>query len=284
MVESTRLQSDSDAQCIDDHDARGVVVSKRGAGFTLIDVLVSIAVIAVLLAFTSPSLRRVSEAARRVKCQKQLSDIGLALTMWADDHRDMLPPSDVSEEVFANQTESASLAQDVIQSSTLMEVAHLGADPNSFDGLGRLVQEDYLSDPTVLYDPSHDGDHPRSRYQTDWVTLGNEIVINYHYRLLPAGQMLSRLDPRMTIVSDGMRSVQDYNHRTGNNMLRVDMSVGWFLDENDYIESFLPVSEDAPGAGIPVFAAWTVLDTGAPPPAATGNGPPAGATSLLIPD
>ncbi len=241
--------------------------------FSILDLLVSIAVMSVLLGLLAPSLSLVTEAARRVKCQKKMSDLGLALTMYADDHRDVLPPSAVADDVYSVETASDA---DIIQSSTLMQLAHRGNDdPNNFDGLGRLVASEYLSDPASLYCPSHRGEHPIEEYASSWVELGDQIVINYHYRLLSDTDMLSRLDPRMTIVTDGMRSVADYSHKSGNNMLKADMSVEWYTDEKDYIASLLPVSELDPGAGIPVNASWTVLDTGEAPetPSPTPNLP-----------
>ncbi len=233
------------------------------SGFSILDLLVSIAVIGVLLGILTPTLSLVTEAARRVKCQKKLSDNGLALTMYADDHRDTLPPSNVAEDIYSVE---ASSNAEIIQSSALMQLAHRGAnDPNNFDGLGRLVDEEYLSGASTLYCPSHAGDHPHEDYESSWVELGSEIVINYHYRLLSDTDKLAMLDPNTTLITDGMRSVADYNHRSGNNMLKADMSVVWYSDESEYITSMLPQSETAPGAGIPVSASWTVLDTGTPP-------------------
>ena len=240
------------------------IKTRQRSGFTIIDLMVSIAVMAVLLGLTAPSLRLVTEAARRVKCQKKLSDIGLAMTMWSEDHRDLLPPSQIADDVYS--AESADSNDDVIQSSMLMEVAHRGdGDPNSFDGLGRLLAEDYINNASAFYCPSHHGEHTAEIYETSWVMLGEEIVINFHYRLMASSQKLSRLDPATTLVTDGMRSVADYNHISGNNMLKADMSVAWFSDDEQYIASLLPTAEDAPGAGIPVNATWTVLDTGRPP-------------------
>ncbi|RMH25778.1 MAG: DUF1559 domain-containing protein [Planctomycetota bacterium] len=238
--------------------------SRRGAGFSLIDLLVSISVMAILLGLLSPTLGRVAETARRVKCQKKLADVGLALTMYAADHRDTLPPSDVADEVFAPARESA--RREPFQPSRLMELAHLDTgEPGDYDGLGRLVGDGYLADPSALYCPSHDGEHPIDHYAGAWMTLQGEIVINFHYRLFDGMAMLGRLDPAMTLVTDGMRSQADYNHRTGNNLLRADMSVDWYADKTQYITGILPVAETAPSAGLPLSTTWRVMDTGKTP-------------------
>src|ERR1041384_2854087 len=61
--------------------------------FTLVDVLVSVAVIGILIGLLMPGLARVNSQSRRVVCSSNLRQIGLGLAMYASDYRGLLPPS-----------------------------------------------------------------------------------------------------------------------------------------------------------------------------------------------
>jgi prepilin-type N-terminal cleavage/methylation domain-containing protein len=64
---------------------------KPSQAFTLVEMLVVIAIIAVLAALVLPALASAKERARSTQCVDNLHQWGLAYRMYADDHQDFLP-------------------------------------------------------------------------------------------------------------------------------------------------------------------------------------------------
>ena len=66
-------------------------MSRNASGFTLIEMLVVITVIAILAGLLLPALSRGKAAARATECKNNLRDIGLAMRMYLDDGGDRYP-------------------------------------------------------------------------------------------------------------------------------------------------------------------------------------------------
>lgn len=64
---------------------------KSGGAFTLIEVLVVVAIIALLVSILLPSLNRVREQSRRAVCASNLHQMAVGFTAYSADHRQTLP-------------------------------------------------------------------------------------------------------------------------------------------------------------------------------------------------
>lgn len=222
-------------------------------GFTLLDVLVSIAVIALLIAILSPTLAKVKETSSRVVCASNLRQFGLALQMYADDWRGQLPPSAFLRSGSDGPAEMMTLR--------LAPDERIRINRDGWDGLGILYRADYLPAPGVFYCTSHHGDHPYEAYQQQWQGMPGEIVGNYHFRGQDADgrRMLYNMQSESAIAADGMRTQDDYNHDIGINVLRAGLHVAWLDDSDQTLRMMLPDGNGNTG-GDAVDEAWDFLD------------------------
>jgi prepilin-type N-terminal cleavage/methylation domain-containing protein/prepilin-type processing-associated H-X9-DG protein len=68
---------------------------RRRSGFTLIELLVVIAIIAILAAILFPVFAQAREKGRQTACLSNCKQLGIALTMYATDYDDRLPPAKI---------------------------------------------------------------------------------------------------------------------------------------------------------------------------------------------
>src|SRR5688572_22995847 len=73
----------------------GRLAGYRSSGFTLIELLTVIAVIAVLAAILLPALGNAKEKGKAAVCMSNLKQLQLAITIYADEHEDELPPAEI---------------------------------------------------------------------------------------------------------------------------------------------------------------------------------------------
>ena len=241
--------------------SRGARVGINRA-FTLVDVLVTLAVVAVLIGIMMPGLGRVRELSRQVVCRSNLRQVGLGLALYADASRDQLPYS-VYIDPRQQRENQISYAPDRMMTLRLGQ-GTARVTGQRWDGLGLLYEAEVLPSQQIFYCPSHHGRHTFDDYSKRWLEpRGDEIVGNYHYRGKgPNGTTrLSFIEPsRAAIASDGMREINDYNHLVGLNVLRADLSLFWLDDSMGAIAAYLQGANQNWAGGTSFDTLWQQLD------------------------
>jgi len=220
---------------------------------TLVELLVTFAIVSILLSILLPGLSQAQAVARRIVCAAHESSIGIALTLDADQNSQKLVESWFAQIGRPSETMAATRGYfDGSFQSITAPIPNLSPDGRRWDGLGKLGYKGTacLDSPEALFCPCHRGDHAweveRDCFVFDAPTTDEtkRYFTNYQYsgHLEKDGdrRSLARLSNADVLVADGFRTRDDVNHETGANVLRGDLSVKWWAANRFEFES-LPV-------------------------------------------
>ncbi len=115
----------------------------RKKGFTLIEVLVVIAIIATLAAILFPVFASAREAARKTVCLSNLRQIGMAIQMYATDHNDCFPGLDWINDILP-----------YAKSSDIFNCPSQGGERDTYAGNPCLFRDDRAVSLSSVWRPS----------------------------------------------------------------------------------------------------------------------------------
>jgi prepilin-type N-terminal cleavage/methylation domain-containing protein len=185
--------------------SRHEVHMRRRSGFTLVELLVVIGIIAVLISILLPVLGNARRSAAKVTCSNQLRQIALASQMYAMENKGYLPEYKAYAWTWKPQFS---------ESDNVFLLNALGADFDGFaasmytdldldtnpptipdHGIGRLIRRKYLSTPKLLRCPAQPvvttlNNPPKQRPayffnpHPAWLTIGANTKTVARYRKL----------------------------------------------------------------------------------------------------
>jgi prepilin-type N-terminal cleavage/methylation domain-containing protein len=257
---------------------------QKSAGFSLVELLVTLSIIAILFSVMLPSLRGVRGAAEKLMCSNNMRSIYYALGEYANDNTHSPLPYSANHE--------AKLFQET------MSLTAINPDEGrnlQWDGLGLLWRNKnmsrYLDNCKCLYCPSHHGAHQYQKYQSvlNPSEVSNETgsqLASNRYDLAPVTkshiysnyQYAGGVDPRTkkrisfassnqqntVLLSDGMRTMDDFNHTIGGNTLCASGEIKWFSLKrtNGKINGTLPSGIISSNEQESIFSfLWTSIQT-----------------------
>jgi hypothetical protein len=216
--------------------------------------MVTMAVTAVLISLLTPTLSSVRETAHQVVCRSSVRQFGLGIYMFAGENAGLIPESINASGVGSEYRPW--------ETTTLRFGPDRGQYSHQWDGLGHLYAGDFLPAARLFYCPSHRGSNPYTAFEDRWGGGLGMIAGNFQYRgRAPGNSRMRRLDalpPQMAMVSDGLRSQSDFNHKVGANVLRAGLSVSWFSDEGGAVAELIPKEGEASLSQIESI--WSTLD------------------------
>jgi prepilin-type N-terminal cleavage/methylation domain-containing protein len=95
----------------DDSRMRSPQSTRHRRGFTLVELLVVIGIIALLISILLPALSKARIDANRTRCRAELHDLGVAFTMYLNDSRNHLPWLNVMPSVVPKLNNSPTIVE-----------------------------------------------------------------------------------------------------------------------------------------------------------------------------
>ncbi len=170
----------------------------RFLGFTLVELLVVIGIIAILIGILLPSLSKARESAKRTQCLSNLRQIAVFLNMYANAHNQQVPVGTSSG--FAGRDVADAISYCLTRNTAgspdpdSVKAVAASTDPTRvaqrYVGLGLLIKAGYVKEDkaggsaTIFFCPSFAGDiwHGYDAVNNRWPPIIHEVRSSYTCR------------------------------------------------------------------------------------------------------
>jgi len=195
----------------------------RLRGFTLIEILIVLALVGLLSALLFPVFARARDRARIATCASNLRQIGQAIQMYVNDNNrfypSVIPPLPISQCAWADRIERYAKSPAIFRCPSYPEGEYRSGCPE-FDPSG----------------PQYDGSYDLNDLRTTSDFLADRESVHESRFQHPSGTILA-LDGQGSVVSPGRNTVTDttyligqrvkVRHNGGDNLLFADGHVKW---------------------------------------------------------
>jgi prepilin-type N-terminal cleavage/methylation domain-containing protein/prepilin-type processing-associated H-X9-DG protein len=226
-------------------------------GFTLVELLVVISIIALLLSILLPAANKARESARRAACLSNLRQVHLTFMLYAQDNRDRVPIGYRANNRQFNSMVFSSTAKKFVLFGVLFKAGYM-KDPRVFFCPSEVDPQSILNSGVNIWPPGDPSKQVYAGYSgradtliPDDLSTANPLtfpkLINFRNKALVSDlfHMPMRLDTR---------------HRNGINVLYGDGSAHW-VPRTDFNDLLAPCPSISATYNDNQIAIWHVLDS-----------------------
>jgi len=201
--------------------------------FTIIELLVVVAILMILMAVTLPSLAQAKRQGRRVSCLNNTRQLGLATTLYADDHDGRLPARtdnspDGSEAMYATAPFYSNGASEDHRNWLAPYLCSAWPSPILYCPSSPVTADDWwpISFPVSKYwrGRYHFASHSLSSHYGTWMASWAPPTRITDEPTIPLWTDITRLHH---LTMWGHTNHHDGTRHVGGNAVRIDGSAGW---------------------------------------------------------